>query len=851
MIPNAVLSLSIGVLAAGLLTASEANTVSLSAESIITQYKNSTDKPPAYGHYTKASTDALLMGNGDMALAVGGEAGALRFWINKADFWRLQNQHLGAQPKLFGWIDIKAPALEGASYHIEQPLYNPVTHGSFTRDGATLEFRARVMATANIGWIELEALGKPVEVEISAQLTDQELILPQIGVTASRRASGVIDDTLWLQRHYDDHVDIESGMATAVSIFDDQGNIANPWTPLPIKTPKPSRQGPQKLGGIKWSEAFEPMPVHGASQKITLTPGRPVTILIAVDSAFKNKEYRQSAVALLRETSPQRLDALHREHAAWWAAYWNKSWISIPQKQIEKDYYRSLYVLGSGYRLRGFPPGLFGLWVLTEGPEWNGDYHLNYNHNAPTYGMFSANRIEQADVATDPYLAFLPRARQYARDLFDSAGVYFPIGIAPQGIDATFNHVAVDSRYGSPRRSTGKVTDHGQRTDATESLVPVELRFRSTWDPEYAKRCYPFVRDVAAFWTDYLKFEDGRYVLRDHSIYEGSTRTVNGAAALGMVRMTFQLALDMSGLLGVDAVLRENRQHILDHLAEYPTGERDGKAVFRAAEEGMEWCGKMVSVKNIFPVGVIGPESDPDQVERGRNMISIMRSWSDFNATSCFYPAAVRIGHDPAEILRFLETWCGKKTANGMKHGHNAHGMESCTPSIVTINLMLCTGHQGVLRVFHAWPNELDAAFEDLRAEGAFLVSSRLSSGTVEYVEITSERGRSCTMQNPWPGQSVTVTRGDGKTEALAGERFTFQTGTDETLRLVPRPGLLWKSENENACSRQGRERRHPADELLLRRGRVESLDRGNGRAVAERTTVLAWDRLFRCDSCR
>ena len=88
-------------------------TISLSAESIISQYKNSSDKPPQWGHYEKWSTDALLMGNGDMGLSVGGEAESLRFWINKNDFWRLQNQHIGAQPKLFGWIDIKAPVMQG------------------------------------------------------------------------------------------------------------------------------------------------------------------------------------------------------------------------------------------------------------------------------------------------------------------------------------------------------------------------------------------------------------------------------------------------------------------------------------------------------------------------------------------------------------------------------------------------------------------------------------------------------------------------------------------------------------------------------------------------------------------
>lgn len=782
------------LLAAGPLPGKSAASMPLTAESIVSQYHNTTDQPPAWGHYMKWSTDALLMGNGDMGLSVGGEAGSLRFWINKNDFWRLQNQHLGAQPKLFGWIDIKTPAMQGATYHIEQPIYNPITHGTFTRDGATLEFRARVMATANVGWIELTAGGKPLDMEISTQLTDQELLLPQLGVTASRRSSGMVEDTFWLQRHYDDHVDVESGMAAAVRILDDHGNKLNPWTPLPIITPEAATREPQKIGKIDWTKAFEPMPALGATQKVTLVPGHPVTFLLGVDSVFKNKEYREKAVALVRDVTPQHLAKLHQEHAAWWAAYWNKSWISIPQKPIEKDYYSSLYVLGSAYRLRGFPPGLFGIWVLSEGPEWNGDYHLNYNHNAPTYGLFSANRIEQADVATDPYLDFLPHARRYAKELCDTSGILFPVGIGPKGMDATYNTGAGDGRYSQAKRSTRNVLVHGQKSNASESLTPVNLRFRSTWDPEYAKTFYPFVADASAFWVDYLKFEDGRYVLYDHSVHEGSGPNVNGTAALGLIRMTFQLALDMAGLLGVDANLMEKRQHILDHLSKYPTwnipdmGNRKyhGEKVFRLAEQGKDWNGNnTLGIQHIFPARQIGLESPPELLELSRNMIRVMRSWDDFNGTNSFYPAAVQVGYDPEEILSHLEAWTTKKTANGMKHDKNAHGVESCTPSIVTINMMLCLSHQDVLRVFHVWPKDQDAAFENLRAEGAFLVSSRLRGGKVEYLGITSERGRKCTIENPWPGRQVTVTRGDGKTETVGGPRFTLETKVDEKLRLV------------------------------------------------------------------
>ena len=58
---------------------------------------------------------------------------------------------------------------------------------------------------------------------------------------------------------------------------------------------------------------------------------------------------------------------------------------------------------------------------------------------------------------------------------------------------------------------------------------------------------------------------------------------------------------------------------------------------------------------------------------------------------------------------------------------------------------------------------EIDARFENLRAYGAFLVSSALKNGKVEFIRIISEKGRKCTIKNPWIGKQVYVTRENGK----------------------------------------------------------------------------------------
>ena len=89
-----------------------------------------------------------------------------------------------------------------------------------------------------------------------------------------------------------------------------------------------------------------------------------------------------------------------------------------------------------------------------------------------------------------------------------------------------------------------------------------------------------------------------------------------------------------------------------------------------------------------------------------------------------------------------------------------------------------------VLRFFPTWPDNMPARFANLRAVGAFLVSSAIKGGRVQYVFIESEKGRDCTVRNPWPGKEVTLYRNNQKAEAFTGETFTFKTSPGEMIAL-------------------------------------------------------------------
>jgi alpha-L-fucosidase 2 len=528
--------------------------------------------------------------------------------------------------------------------------------------------------------------------------------------------------------------------------------------------------------------------VVNGGEEFTLQPGKPVLIVAAVSSRFDAADFPAAAESRAKKFQPADLDILRAAHEAWWRAFWSKSFVEIPDKTLEQRYYLSHYVMACASRVYDFPPGLFG-WVTTDNPAWNGDYHMNYNHVAPFYGLYAANHIEQADPCHGPILANADQARELCRKTLGIEGIFQYVGIGPKGSIAGASALM-------------------QKSNSSYSCVPLALRWYATCDLDYARQAYPFVRDTALFWENWLKFESfdsaqgklGRYVIYKDAVHEGSGDNVNPIVSLAFVKMVMNLALDMSKELGVDAGRYEKWTHIRDHISAYPTcrlgdlkswwpghlprtDENRSLPIFRYTEQGTEWWGdNTVGIQHIYPAGGIGLDSPPDLLERARNQIRVMNRWVDFNGMNSFYAAAARVGYDPSVILKEMRAMLEKIAGpNGMIPG-NPHGMEHQSIVPNAIQEMLIQSHEGVIRLFPCWPKDQDARFGTLRARGAFLVSAEQKKGVVCGVSILSEKGRDCTVLNPWPGRKVLLA---GR-ETLSGERFTFRTKHEELIELAP-----------------------------------------------------------------
>ena len=767
---------------------------------------------------TRKVPDGPLLGNGDIGVAVGGvverlryfglgEAGGAkvtmretkavdcpethRFYLSKNDFWKTKSVYPNAHPAPIGGIDISIPALNGGEFKAEQRLDTAeVVHTlktvhriedppPFTRPGTVIQFHSWVAATENIVVIELSVDGDPGDTNPFAPtaLTGVDVKLWPAAGNEAETATGNLPDGSWAVRRF---------VSTTESAALEQEPSART-----TEAAVAMRFFQHRQPGLPWSRGD-----GWSADRLVLQPGHRVFIAASLvtseESAAPLDEARRRVVAL----SVERLLSLKEAHRSWWLEFWAKSYIDIGDPLIEQFYYGSHYLLASCSRNRGFPPSLYGNWITADGVSWQADYHLNYNHQAPWWGVFSSNHVELADPYDTPILEYLPIAKQNARQFLKVPGVYYDVGIGPRALETSF----MPKGHGIP--GEGNRMFLGQKSNAVFAAVNMLMRIRHTWDADYIRRVYPFLLEVATFWESYLRLENGRYVIDNDASGEvgdgGSDR--NNALSLGLLRTFFGGLVETCIELGTEADRRGAWQEILLRLSDFPTVDVDGRRQLRGADAGpaAERIGptrnntRLEFMGMVWPSTVIGFHSDPAMLKVLQDDV---RGWADsewighFNGFSMTFPGAVRVGHDPHDILARLRRQLAEHTFPNLMIFTGGGGIENCSGVPATINEMLLQSHEGVMRVFPAWPREKPARFARLRAPGAFLVTSELNDGEVRSIIIESERGRPCRLQHPWAaGQAVLLQNDSGRHEIQHGQELTFSTSPGERIVVSVAP---------------------------------------------------------------
>ena len=641
-----------------------------------------TAKPERSG--AQSMPDGAVTGNGDLAVILGNSPDGMRLFLSKTDVWHAVETERDGGLRPVGYIDIPIPAAQYHNYHVEQDMDEGVLRCRFACGADTAALDIRVAPDENA--VLIETAGLPC--------TRPRLSAYDLGDTSGENGSfaaggvnGVYRSFTGQQCLYETHV------FAALRRMDDGRIFAFVATNHDVDDPRSLVA--EKISGV----------------------------------------------------TPARFDTLKASHAAFWKGFWQKSSFTLSDPALENEWYASQYFLSVSARNKKFPPGLYANFITVERPNWHSDYHLNYNYQAPFYSACSSNHPELTDCYLTPLEEFVPRGRTFAAR-YGCGGVLFPCGIAPKGYMTEF---IPGIRYEFERPFMG------QKSDAIHAADIAVFRWNTTRDIDYAREhAYPYLRECLDFFTDYAVDENGRFSVPDDAAHEvpyykddfdekdyPEVHDKNNVVTLGLLRLCIPAAVDMAAALGVDEDRRAKWQDLLERLSPFPTFLRRGKRVYRYTEKGMRWNdGNDVGQQHIFPCGCVGLDSPEEDLQIARNTVKQRKyCFLDGNAVSSFYAIGARVGFDPAFMTDRLREFNRRTRMPNLLHSEGGGGLEYSAVNATALNEMALQSHQGVVRVFPDWDPRMDCSYENLRADGAFLVSATYKNGGARSARIVSEKG--------------------------------------------------------------------------------------------------------------
>ena len=536
-------------------------------------------------------------------------------------------------------------------------------------------------------------------------------------------------------------------------------------------------------------------------------------------------------------------------HDFWSKAFIHLSSSDGQAELVEQHYTYFLYIMGSSSRSK-LPPRYGAMIWSTEGDHrhW-GAQHWYFNLRTYYRALPATNRLELMDPMFGMYSGMYESCAIAARQQWDSKGIFIPETVFFDGMEVLPEDIAaemrdlyllrkpwdqrsqkfrdfafskhphngrwnwrsygkwVDGRWVYPNKGQGPYGHTVHLLAATARTAYMYwLRYEHSMDQQWLRDVgYPMIKGAAEFYRNFphvKKGRDGKY----HIYYVNNNEPFRGYRQDTMMEISamhgiLPTAIKASEILDVDADLRAMWQEVYDNLAPMPTRGRymEGPVRYSSWHPSvhfdlvtLESDGESIRMTNaaFHPEGV-GPNTTAHVLSATPVVAARLGRNEDFK-TLIVNQIKVIDGHRgfvASEQTGFTSVLANRMT---LREGVNDLGAQRLGLAAWGIQQALCqsvpsqTAGDNVIRVFEACPQDWDAEFT-LLCKGAFLVTSSIRKGNIDFIEIKSQTGGQCRVRNPWPGKQLSVYLNGTKQKNISGSLLEFETDKGQILLIVPK----------------------------------------------------------------
>jgi len=356
--------------------------------------------------------EGMPLGNSCVGAMVGGNGHPLIITLDKYDAWETRERILG--PGDITYAKLRRMVSEGKRQEVEAALFTalrqwprptrlPMPRLEIDFGAAARWSAARLSLYRGIASIRLSLNGMPVTVELWVHARQNLIFIRMTG-------SGISRATVRLRM---DHLS-----AKATQLLKSIGYA------------DPAIESDARGGTLHW-----------------ITPSR-YEFAVAWRRVMRGPNEQDVCVSVLsnqdadgplraaRETADRasRTGGELGTHEKWWAEYWQRSFLTIPDARLEALYYMEMYKLGCSLRPGSYPISLQGVWTPDgDMPPWSGDYHLDVNVQESHWPIYAANRLDLGEPFYRMFFECLPRWQRECQHFFGFEGIWAGCAIGPRG----------------------------------------------------------------------------------------------------------------------------------------------------------------------------------------------------------------------------------------------------------------------------------------------------------------------------------------------------------------------------------------------------------------------------------
>ncbi|MFC5404930.1 CBM35 domain-containing protein [Cohnella soli] len=748
---------------------------------------------PISGVKTNGFTPGQLLGNGSIGAVAGDTVSSQKFYFTKTDFWGNAIKNPTDTVNAPSWqssiltgggltIDSPTASTNPASvYSMKQDIQNAQVVTTMQFGSTTVTMTSWISDTDDVFVTELSSPAGSSAVTINADLWVPNSIkisnVTQDAASTYPYTAGVTSGVLWATRenNLNGSSDYKARLAIATKL----------------------------IGGTFSSTTNSTSDAKGT---FTLSPGTPVTLVTSIKSGVGTgsatlslSTVKTNAINAVNALTGTGISTAKTDHIAWWKDFWMKSFVDLNDSVMNTYYYGALYVLGSSSRANvATPPSMWGNWVTNDTASFGGRYFLNYNAEALYYGAFSSNRSDTAL----PYINLIATEAPYQQNKTASAGYK---GILYQRSLTPYDLVKSAPTVNSPAATKDWTKLQDQKSNGSFAVMPLIWYYEYTGDTTYLQNTlYPIAKNIGAFFLDYvtkvnLGGSNYKYDIQHSSAHEGGD-DLNPAIDIGFIKRYMKFLIDASQKLGVDSAMVPTWQDLYDHIAAYPTQNFTVDGVANtpvyvlmevmgpndAAPAYIYVDGQPVQLEgSVFP-GESYRSTDTTYHQIAMNTLTYMHPWaqtgySNHNGFPKVWPVAARLGWPAADLFARFKASLTNATSTKLWRSSNITAYEGgggieTSGGIEGVNSMLMQSEDGVIKLFPSWPTSQAASFKRLLAKGGIEISSVLSGGTVQNVQVrnanATHTSQTVTISSPWSAGTASIQPLDAS-GAPTGSAFT------------------------------------------------------------------------------